>query len=350
MLGYILLILSLVILGNSKKNDQKLFLMFIAITVFSGLRYGIGYDYYSYLETCIPGYVGQEYEPIPLLFQTLAQQSFPYLFFILSSIFISTFYCLGIRKSKHNHYPEVLFYVCFPFLFFNQLGIVRQGMASAVIFLAICIPQEENRRLIKQIILLAIAVMCHQSALLGVLILIPWQKVHPALLWVMFIGSFLLGEFIVPLFEGILSVLPLFDHAVAEKAMGYLDNEYIVEGRMLKYVMYFIVIIALLLYDRIAKEDKDKYLLSLLVLGASVFALLSFNSTLSKRLCMFFFSSSIIIVPSIVRSLKIKRAVFSILCIVLFSLQIYIASHNVRGSDPPGCSVSYPYQTFLGRL
>ena len=192
--------------------------------------------------------------------------------------------------------------------------------------------------------------MCHTSALLGVLILIPWQKVHPSLLWVMFIFSFLLGEFVVPLFEGIISAIPLFGDAVAEKAMRYLDNEYIVEGRLLKYVMYFIVILALLLYNRIAKDDKDKYLLSLLVLGASIFALLSFNSTLSKRLCMFFFSSSIFIVPSIVRSLKVNRVVYSILCIILFSIQIYIASHNVRESDPPGCSVSYPYKTFLGHL
>jgi hypothetical protein len=50
MTGYILLIGLLLLSKNIKNKRYQLIFMFVVISIFSGLRYGIGYDYYSYLD------------------------------------------------------------------------------------------------------------------------------------------------------------------------------------------------------------------------------------------------------------------------------------------------------------
>ena len=356
MLGYLLLFLSLIIAYTIKDKRKQLFFIFVVLAIFSGLRYGIGYDYYSYLDSCMSGSNRMErYEPIPRIFALWSQETFPYLFFILSSIFISVFYCLGIKKGGNDYYYEAIFYICFPFFFFNQLGIVRQAMASSAVFLAIAMDNKfsislKNPVLLKKLILLAIGFLCHQSALVAVLILLPWHKVNKYLLWGMFIISFFIGIMITPFLESLL-YLGYLGEDVTATALDYLGNENEGEGRLIKYLIYIIAVVTLLFYNRLIKRDeKNAYYIGLLIFGASLYALFAFNSSLAKRFCVFFFSSSIFIVPQLVRILKIPHFIYVSVMTFLLTFLIYLNSSNTRPEDKNGSSVSYPYRTFLNNL
>ena len=356
MLGYILLFLAIVFSYNIKNKKKQLLFVFVAVTIFSGLRYGIGYDYYSYLDSCMQGSSrADRYEPIPRMFAMWSQQTTPYLFFVLTSLFISVFYYIGIKKGGHDFFCEAIFYICFPFLFFNQLGIVRQAMASSVVFCAIAIGNKysfsiKNPIVLKKIFLLLIGYLCHQSALVAVFILFPWDRVNKFYLWIIFIASFFVGIAITPLLESLLYTGFLGEDATAS-AIRYLENETTGEGRLIKYLIYLVALLSLLLYDRLTKmNDKNAYYIGLLVFGAALYALFVFNASLAKRFCIFFFSSSIFMVPLIVKVLKIDRLLYVVVMMILLSLQIYISSSNIRVEDKNGSSVSYPYRTFIDEL
>lgn len=318
--------------------------MFIVITIISGLRYGIGYDYYAYLESASGLRSFENVEPIPYVLLELSNETIPFLFFFLSSIFISFFYALGIHRGGSDYYMETFFYVCFPFLFLNQLGIIRQGMATAVILLAITMHKD---KLYKRLILIILAYLCHQSALVCLLILFPWEKVSVKTLWALLFLGFISSFVLIPIITNIVATGFLGDTGTG-KAMNYLGEEGHSEGQLLQYLVYLIGIAVLLLYHKLVKLNRENaYYISLIILGVSFFALFSFNISLSKRFCMLFFSPAIFVVPQIVKVLRIPRSIYLFVCILLFSLTIYVGSSQVRDGDSHGSSVTYPYRTIF---
>lgn len=344
---------------ENKKKALKL--MFLVISIFSGLRYGIGYDYYAYLWCCSPySEGGERFELIPRCIVHMSQMTFPYMFFILTTIFISCFYYMGIKEGggNYDYTLAVLFYLGFPFLFFNQLGIVRQGMASSIIFFAIVLrysKYEGYYLVVMRILLLLIAFLCHKSAIISVFILFPWERVPQKILWIMFLSCMLAGNLITPFLASIMSSdfwvdSDIMEEADSEKAIRYLYKEAHGEGKMIKWLIYLIGLLSLSLYDRLIKRDeKNAYYIGVLVLGISLYALFSYNSTLSKRFCMFFFSASIFIVPQIAQLFKLSKGFYTSMCALLFILQVYIGSSNVRPQDSHGSSVSYPYRTYIDK-
>ena len=348
MTGYLIFLFLLLGCGLLKDRCRQLQLLFIIIALFSGLRYGIGYDYFSYLEGCLPDSKKMEgWEPIPYIIALISSHTIPFFFFLVTSLFISFFYYKGLNNSDGNHLMEVFFYISFPFLFMNQLGIVRQGMASAIVFYAMTMPPSA---FFKRILLLLGAFLCHYSAIIAIFILIPWHKISHKLLWVMFFFSFLGGFLLLSLVEIIANSGLLGDNAT-QKAESYLGEESFGEGNLIRYLIYFVTVFVLANYSKIVKMNRSyPYLIGCLDFGASLFAIFSFNISLAKRFCMFFFSSSIILIPQLIRRLKIPNPVFYVACILLFALTIYVGSGNIREEDDPGCSVTYPYRTIFDLL
>lgn len=347
MTGYIILFFLFFLCSFLKNKELMLKLLFLIITFFSSIRFGIGYDYYSYLDLATNAYsTDEKIELIPLLMLEVSRSTVPFLFFILSSVFISFFYYKGIKNFGSNYFDTVMFYICFPFLFMDQLGIVRQGMAASVIFYAFSL---SNAKVLQRLILVVIAFFCHSSAIIGILLFLPWGKFSQRLLWPMLLSSFFVGLIVVRLILSILTLISI--NNVNDRAEGYLSSEGGGEGGIIQFLIYIIAVLCLTNYKRIVLYNhKNKYYIGLVILGASLFALFSFNSTVSKRLCMFFFSASVFVVPYIVRAMNISRRIYYILCILLFSLLIYVGRSNQRPEDPAGYSVTYPYRTIFGNF
>jgi hypothetical protein len=317
------------------------------ITVFSSIRYGIGYDYYSYLAEASGMKPNTSNELIPRLIEDWSGQTIPFLFFVITSFFISFFYYYGIKKAGYDYLMEVFFYVSFPFLFMNQLGIIRQGMATSLVFCAIAL---RHSKLSIRIALLIIAFFCHQSAIVGFLILLPFEKFSRKFLWVLFALGFISATIIVPVIQMFVGFGFLGEEGT-QKATNYLSEEGLSEGQLMKYLIYIIAIIILANYSKLVKFNKEnKYYIGLIIFGVAIYALFSFNISLGKRLGMFFFSPAIFVVPQLFKIMRIPKTVYLMICIILFSLTIYVGSGNHRDEDPPGCSVTYPYRTIFDVL
>lgn len=345
MTGYLLFIISILLCDRIKDKGRKVFAFFFIVTIFSGLRYGIGYDYYSYLDACMWGSSRYDvWEPIPRYFALFSQTTTPFLFFFLSSIFISLFYCLGINRAGKYYLEEVLFYISFPFLFMNQLGIIRQGMATAVVFYALTL---DNSAILKRLVLIMIAYFCQVSSFVAILIIIPWNKISNSVLWIMLIGSLIVGSAITPFMADYINLDFLGDD-VSQRASGYINTQSNSEGGLISYLVYFIAVIALINYKKLVELDcKNAYYVACVVFGTSLFAIFSFNISIAKRLCMFFFTPSILIIPQLTHLLKVPKVLSVTIYIILLSLTIYVGSGNHRYDDPPGYSVTYPYRTIF---
>lgn len=344
MLGYSVFIILLLLGASIKKDKNRLLYLFLLITIFSSIRYGIGYDYYSYLAESSGIKNNSSTELIPRIIEDWSSKTFPFLFFVITSIFISFFYYLGIRHSGRDYLLEILFYVSFPFLFMNQLGVVKQGMATSLVFYAIVL---RDSKLYVRFLLLLVAYFCHQSAIIAFLIFIPFEKISNKALWGVLALGFFSAAIVIPIIEMTVGIGFLGDLGT-DKALNYLNNESSGEGGLIKYLIFFIGFLVLINYKKLVKFDNNNaYYIGLIILGVSLYALFSFNISLGKRLGMFFFTPAIFVIPQLVKILKIHRYVYIAICIILFSLTIYVGSGNTRDEDRPGQSVTYPYRTIF---
>lgn len=347
MTGYILFVLLLIGAAIIKNNQRRLVYMFLVITMFSSIRYGIGYDYYSYLAESSGVKGNSQYELIPRTIENWSNATIPILFFVITSIFISFFYYWGIKKAGYDYIMETFFYVCFPFFFMNQLGIIRQGMATSLVFCAIAL---RHSNLAIRLTLVAIAFLCHQSAIVGLLIFFPFDKCSKKTLWIILTFGFVSAAIVVPFIETVVGY-GFLGEVGTQKAFNYLSEESLGEGKLMKYLIYLIAVIVLANYSKLVRYNQEnKYYIGLIILGVSLYALFSFNISLGKRLGMFFFSSTIFVVPQLFKVLRISKPIYFMICILLFALTIYVGSGNYREEDPPGYSVTYPYRTIFDVL
>lgn len=356
MLGYILLFVGLVVcrFGLSGTKRQIIGAM-VVLTLFSALRYGIGFDYYTYLEAArtanIGSYESERFEFIPRQIAIFSSNTNPYLFFVITSIFISVFTCLSILQADDKmRWPALVFYLCFPLCYMYGLATIRQAMATSLVLCAISV--FDGKR-IWQIVLLALAFLCHATSLVAILILLPLEKLKRWQLLVIFSLSFFSGEFL-PLFVSSLNSL-LADFAFFVKFTTHMEMASTsTDMQKIRFLIYFITIICILFYNSNVfpkqQTDRYKYYISLICIGGSLFALFwNIDGSMSKRFCMFFFSSAMFVLPYIIfYKFKITRAVYNFSLVVLLVLLIAIgAKDHSREGDTINTSPTYPYRTYI---
>lgn len=338
MLGYIILFFALLLIDSRKINkDKKLLFIYLFIVVFTGLRFRIGFDYNMYYDSIQNEWYS--FEIIPAFFQWIAHYTDFSIFFILSSIFIYTFYFLGIKNASRDKMGSVFFFIGFPYLYFSSLSTIRQSMALAVIFYLLTLKNCSRKQ---AIILFTIAFLSHRSTLICLLLLYPWRKLANANLLIIFGCSFLIGT-------GLIALLSLIqtDNIIFLQFMKYLENaEDFSGGGKTSILVYFLTILVLLLSKRLIKFDPMmKRYISMMVLGASLYAVFSINPHVAERFCIFFWGTSMLIIPIVVRIFKIPRLIYYTLCILLFSFSIYTG--NISSKSATGESAYIPYRTIL---
>ena len=336
MIGYALLILLVFIIDNTKETLEKKYLyVFFVLFVFSGFRYGIGYDYFSYYENIMES---AESEPIPGLLMFFSREVHYSIFFITSSFFINYFFIKGLAVSK-TPYESVYLYLGLPVFFVSSLSIVRQYMAISVIFYLICL---QNPSIKKKIAYIILAFLCHRSALITLFLLLPIEKwLNRKSLIVIFGLSIVLGE---------LFVKYLLQMAVSSPFMIYFIRflEMEVPGGFYKrIVIYVLALLVLLNYNGLTNRGVQRKFIVLTVVGASIFALFSVQSHIAERFCTFFFSSILLYFYVLRRNFKFPIFLYKWLCITFFIMQIYVghitSSTNSDYSEYRD-SLFYPYE------
>jgi hypothetical protein len=341
MTGYLFLFSSLLGTSLTKlQGRQKLFLAGIAIFLFSALRFGFSYDYFLYVRCALTDFRHQE--PLSAFLEFFAGRFGVGWYFILSSLWIAFFVCKGIAQSSKNKMLSLFFFVGFPYLFYHDLSTVRQGMAVSVIFYAIATCQYEKK---KQFALILLAMCCHASAIVGFLMLLPWEKLRLRTLWLMFISSF----FAQKIFLLVASYLH-FDLYLWIKLIQYIETGMIEEsdGTFRVLMLFSLFFLLMLQYRRMRKIDANNaYYLNLACLGICLYNVFSISIPVAERFCTFFFSSVMLLIPDLLKSFKIGKygkLGFEIACCASFFAFILQAHNGSVGT----ANRFLPYTTWLG--
>lgn len=346
MLGYPLFFLLFLLFSIIRNRKSSLLWLFFLLFIFSAIRYKIGYDYVGYLDVIHdnhdPDYFSrfEELEPFSKFLIVISTRYYEYLFFIISSFITVYAFWYGIKMESTKPKISLLLYACLPFFMVLNFTIVRNGLAYALVFLALTTFRESKY---KQLILIFIAYMFHQSAALALIILLPWSKINRVkYLWIMFISAF----FVLNIVHILMTYLPAlyifqrFDYYMS-------DNVEHPGGTFMLYLVYGINILFLIKYETLVKLNaKYKYYIPLICLGASIYAVFEIYYDVALRFCVYFYSILLIALPDLFKIYKIKNLAICFGCICLFVFYI-INMHAATVDKRTNISPVYPYRTIF---
>ncbi len=337
------------IMSLNETVKSRVILMTIVILLFTCFRYDIGYDYGAYKRIAL-GLNNDEFERVELFDKVLLSiamfTNLYQLFFILTSLIIYiplSWFCL-----KHSRDPELslLVYLFYPFMFLESMSAVRNYMAFSMILIALSMIIQ--KRIKASLIWIFVAFGFHLSALFA-LLLIPVYKIKlkKALLWGMWIGSFLLTIVLERYLANVQSdnyLIVLFLRSVDAKQQG---------GQVFTYLLNIICFAVLLLWDKLKLlKDENEGLLRLVFAGVCIWNLLAFDFVTRSRLSMYFILPLLLILPEFkeiieVKGLQTRRLLIYVL-FAIFGSSFFI---NIKANLENGTKISYlPYQTFISHV
>ncbi len=354
MFGYILFFFILFFLSMQKYSKRTFVLMSVTLFVFSAIRYQIGFDYRLYENLMLgTGDSSLSYyeerlaqiEPLSQILLIIAQKTDTFVFFFLSSLIIVGIYCKCIAKSSPNPVMSLWIYIAMPFFMLDQFSIVRNAMAYAMVFLCMTYHFDKSRAFFKQLLCIIVASMFHVSGMIGIITLIPLEKLGKKMLWIIFFFSFFIGSILLPK----ISLILYFNAYAANQLDYYINGDMNLSGgALMKFFCLGLCATILLYYDRVARLGLAyKYYLSLICLGGSFYAIFLPFPHVAQRLFTFFFSPILIVLPALFSSLKVRKQIIIMVSLTLFT--VYVANMHRGTADKKGISAVYPYKTIFER-
>lgn len=335
-------------LYSAIKNEKVVFqFTFILVFLFSALRYGIGYDYFNYIE------IIKEYnirylsffEWLSQLLYYISQKTFPQVFFIVNSfICLYPIYFLASKTSKK---PGLVFFsfMMIPLFFLESLSIVRYSSALSLILLSYY--YLDKKQYLKYFILCIIAGGIHASGYIG-LFLFVFNRIRSNYM-TNIIFFFLACFFHFFQMTSIIDLLPTNDSTIYLKVFRYMSDIEPQSG-MMSLSIFTIGLMNLLFWKKLISYSSSNIdYLRLYNIGVLCWGLFSFNKTLSLRVSSYFLIFIILIIPTYIFIFKNKKR--SSFFVYLF-LSIYFASSfmiNISGYNPSlyNRTSVLPYQTIF---
>ena len=329
MFTYIIVILFAILLSSFYKKDDNsksiifLFLSFLVLFLFSGLRYNIGYDYsytyvrlYNYLAM---GYEISHYEPLFLLlnkFVFLVFDNVDFVFLISSFLTIGIVY-LAIKKQS-SIVPLSIFLLIGSRFYFYSFTQVRQYIAIAIFLYAIKYIETKNIK--KYMILIIIASLFHKLALAYIPIyFLSNIRLTKKKYITLSILSILVGGLFIPLYSN------LATHFFADYNFISINPDSI--SSVFIIIALFVWILTIFYYDNIKENNYNNiYIIMQLVLMFMIFS--TYKITDSYRIVALFSYHTIFLIPNLIKSIKIKDMKFIVLFLIVllysFSAILYL--------------------------
>lgn len=332
----ILLLCFIYIINCDIPESKKRLRLFITIWLFTILRYNIGWDYDAYVNTIMSGPGDMSFdraEPIArLVFYLAYKLNFYPLFFIVFGTVQLWLMNLTIKKVGIETSYSWLLYLLLPFLFLQDLCIVRQALAVQIVLYSFFLLKE--KKYIKYILLILVAFNIHKTALIG-LIGIPFIlfEINNKWNWILFVTSFITSSIISKLLSNFIH------YGIINRFMYYSELEG-TQSSMIQYLFYAINIFVLINYKKLSiLRQENKYLIGLSNIGIVLYNVFSFEPTTAGRICVYYLIFWIFILPQIPTILNInkKKILFYIpfVLIYFYYLAMYINNYNMRIIDKP---------------
>lgn len=322
----LILILFCAILDNNNKKNSLKKIVFVILALFAGLRYGVGIDYFSYIEV-FENETGNEPGRILLiqLSKKLGGSGQLYIFFmaIITEFFA---YKTLIKYERADFWFITIVFYCISLFYIASFNASRQYMAIAAILWGLQFVEKSKWKF------LAVSLMAgfgfHFSALLFVPLYYFIKRKHSIiLLLVILICIPIISKYIFML----LSYTP---YAKYEMFLYNDDREN--QVHITHYLLATISFLLLLCGNRFKNFAKNTilYNMNVLCLYSLVLVIIQDIPTfimLFQRINNYFVYSYLLIIPAILSSLRPSIAKMSKLLIVLFSIGYLILTVVVKG-------------------
>ena len=341
---------------NKIKNVAYVVLVFMYLFGLSYFRYGIGNDYFSYINIFLRAIsydwnecLNDQIEPgFMLLFKfiSLFTKKYRIMYGIMA------FMCLAptgyiIAKYSKNVWLSCHLYVCLTF-YYSSMNFVRQTLAATIIFLAYRWFIE--RKTIPFVVVVLIASTIHSSALLMIPIYFVIAYIKPTTK-ILFGGMI----FLIVLYIFSNNILDIVAELVP-KYGAYLDTKYLNAGLHQKYLIVPSLDMLLMLFGS-HEGGYDKKHNSYILVNSAVFTFgIWFFITkhfILERFSIFVYIFVMIAVPDVLDSLKdyfikddkVKSGKIKYSILVILTILVAFG-YNIFGMVS-GFHGTFPYQSFL---
>lgn len=341
---YILLYSSGIFFSLKKvKNINAAYLLYLIMLIFSSIRYGIGYDYYAYMQHItmeLPEWRYERYEPLAYMLIRIGKMFDSYVLYIFLYALL-TLYPIYFVSKKCSAIPVVsmLIYLLYPLFYINSMSILRNSLAFSIVFLSIYYLY--NKNYIKYLFCIFVATLFHASAPFALLLLIIKMLPNNKKIYlVLIVISYILGEFICN--STFLLSIPSFSvYAESAKEVG-----------SLKYLMMILIVLNYYAWDKLKSNKFALYLLKIESIGLSLFFLFIIDDTLSMRISSYFLYAMILLLPLQLYTFKVsvnlakKMMVFFFISLIAFQWFLVVGNFEKTGER---MSV-IPYQTIFYKV
>ena len=325
---YLFLLALIIIFGfTSSGNNNFYFLtLTVGILTISSLRYGVGYDFYSYLDAIKYSSDRERFELIPKVIIELSRAAGrEQLFFVVTSFFIYGLIAFSFHRYSSYRLLSLIFFISYPLFFLISLGVVRQYLAVSFIVLGVCILINESniKKKALGVFLVIFAVFCHLSAVLvlPILFFVRYLKYNYSIfLKVTFIFfSFILSDYLVDL---VVDFYPYYGLYLEDNS----DS-----GYKIMVVTVILYLISTLSVNKSTNKNVVAYD-NLFFIGVCLYISLIGFGTAPARASIFFVIFSCFSLPQVInfvpRGKTLVRISFIIFSSLLFLSSIYFASIN----------------------
>ena len=348
LLPYILLLfLTLFIPKVSKKY---MFLLFVIFLIFSGCRYGVGWDYFNYVTAMEEG--GWRISRIEYLVRQLElfcyHYQIPQVFFFVTSFILLSCYFFVISKESYNPAISVFVFLCLPVFFLSSLSIIRFSLSVSIWFLAYYYLEKGEKWVYFALIFASFFV--HRAAIFG-LLTVPFVfgnlKFTKRTNIIIFIVCFVVGK-VLGAFSIISAVLSPFLVFFQEEEFSI--TNYIVdsggEGFSRTPYLYAVINLIVLLSSKelinSSKNEKMASHITLFNLGCSVMFLFSFSQTFASRLSQFFMLYLLFIVPYFKKN-SIQKYMLVAILLFVFVFQLTNRGYHTDFMGRVNCFLPYRF-------
>ena len=331
LLPYIFLILFCYLLVVSKriKNISNAYVIYCILLFFASIRYGIGYDYFSYkgsIDFDQPQYVYERLEPFSRLLINVSKffDSSNLYFFLYSILILYPIYYV-VKKNSSSPSLSLFIYLLFPSFFIDSMGIIRNALAFSMVFVAY--HYLIRKKFLWYFIFCVFAGLCHNSGYISFILFPIYIFSRGKMCNLLFcVLCYFIGGYV----DTIISIFP--SSAFLNALVGYINQAK--EVGSMKYLVLLIGGINFIYWDRLVKvRSENVYILNLISVGLCFFFLFILDDTLSYRLSNYFLLFIILLFPDYMlvfkkRYKKIVQAMIIMFFLSVLSVSFYI---NISG-------------------
>lgn len=332
--------------GNTQK---KVFFSFALLVIIAAIRYDVGYDYMNYYN--FVAYNASYKETLNLNFALIPRIIIqiavffkqPWIFFFISEMLIVIFIYLGIKDQEIDINSAIIVYVSL--FYVESLSIIRQALALSVVFWSFKYVRE--KKLICFLMIILLAVLCHESALIGLCIYFIYNyfslKATFTLIALYFSLQWIIQSYFLELFKQFVSMMLQIN--ILRRFANYFNGNYnqILEGAS-KTKIYFILLFVyvFIYYLIICKKRKHRDIEFEKALTIPLIAILLsffiFSDHVLMRISMYLNITYIFLVPKLISEkeviVKYKKTILLFPFVMYYLIYLITDYINTSGYSP----------------